>query len=97
MHAHDMRAGEDGGGDCRERAEESSAGGPRFVAAAERVADETLARGAGQQRIAELCELAEARQQRIIFVEPLSEAEAGIEDEAVTFNASVCSAAGDDG
>jgi len=53
----------------------------------ESVGEEAFARGSGEERQVESAELVEVCQQGVVFVELLAEAEAGIEDDLVAWDA----------
>jgi hypothetical protein len=95
MRADDVGAGEDGGyvgcGGCVEAV---LCGGCASVEEdrerrmlRESVGEEALAGGSGEDGQFELVELVEVREERVVFVEAFAEAEAGVEDDPVAWDA----------
>lgn len=82
MHAHDVRAAEDGGGDCGRGAEQALFGGQRRLAKfGERFPKKRFARGADDDGAAEAREFREPGENfKILFV-GLAETDSGIDKE----------------
>ena len=53
----------------------------------ERVSEEAFSRGSGEDGQVDQTKLVEVREQRVVFVEAFAEAEAGVEDDLVAFDA----------
>ena len=86
MHARDMRALQYRCHDRRQGAIETLSGRGVFISAAERAADERLARRAREHREPKLVQFVELGKERIVFIKAFAEAEAGIEHQPFASN-----------
>src|SRR5207245_8025010 len=91
VNANDVRAGEDTGSDCGGGGPQALIGRSGFGVARERCSEKALARGADEEWVAEFGQLREPGKELVVLREAFAEADAGIEDELRSGDASFAS------